>query len=77
MRIIVNMACGLANRMFQYTYFLFLTKKGYNAKIDFYETAVLAHEKVEWERIFPEAYIKQACKWDIFRLGGGVVYFLR
>lgn len=71
MSIIVNMACGLANRMFQYTYYLFLKKKGYNAEIDYYETAVLAHEKVEWGRIFPEAPIKQASKWDVFRLGGG------
>ena len=71
MKIIINMACGLANRMFQYTYYLFLKKKGYNAEIDYYETAVLDHEKVEWRRIFPEAPIKQASKWEVFRQGGG------
>lgn len=35
MKIIVNMACGLANRMFQYSYYLFLKHKGYNVKVDF------------------------------------------
>lgn len=75
MPIIVNLACGLANRMFQYTYYLFLKKEGYNAEIDYYETAVLDHEKVEWRRIFPEAPIKQANRWDVFRLGGGSSIF--
>lgn len=27
MEAIVNMACGLANRMFQYSYYLYLRKK--------------------------------------------------
>lgn len=35
MKVIVNMACGLANRMFQYSYYLFLKHKGYNVKVDF------------------------------------------
>lgn len=30
MAILVNMACGLANRMFQYSYYLFLKKLGYD-----------------------------------------------
>lgn len=71
MKIIVNMACGLANRMFQYTYYLFLKKKGYNALVDFYHSAKLAHEKVEWNDIFPEARIEQASFLDVFKLGGG------
>lgn len=71
MKIIVNMACGLANRMFQYTYYLFLKKKGYNALVDFYHSAKLAHEKVEWNEIFPEARIEQASFLDVFKLGGG------
>lgn len=75
MKIIVNLACGLANRMFQYTYYLFLKKMGYNTKVDYYKTATLAHEKVEWNRIFPKAHIEQANKWDVFRLGGGSCVF--
>lgn len=71
MQVIVNMACGLANRMFQYTYHLYLSKKGYDTVVDYYETATLVHEKVEWKRIFPKAHINQASKWDVFRLGGG------
>lgn len=75
MQVIVNMACGLANRMFQYTYYLYLKKKGYNTVVDYYETASLAHEMVEWRRIFPKAHIKQASQWDVFRLGGGSSIF--
>ena len=47
MEIIVNMACGLANRMFQYSYYLFLKKQGYEVAVDFYRSAKLAHEKME------------------------------
>ncbi len=71
MKIIVNMACGLANRMFQYSYYLFLKHKGYHVKIDFYHSAKLAHEKVAWNDIFPEAKIDQASSWDVLKLGGG------
>lgn len=65
------MACGLANRMFQYSYYLFLKHQGYHVKIDFYHSAKLAHEKVAWNDIFPEAKIDQASSWDILKLGGG------
>lgn len=75
MPIIVNLACGLANRMFQYTYYLYLNKRKCNTEVDYYETATLVHEKVEWKRIFPKAHIKQASKWDVFRLGGGSSIF--
>ncbi len=53
MKIIVNMACGLANRMFQYSYYLFLKRQGYQVQVDFYHSAKLAHEKVAWNDIFP------------------------
>lgn len=52
------MACGLANRMFQYSYYLFLKKQGYEVTVDFYRSAKLAHEKVAWNSIFPYAEIK-------------------
>lgn len=71
MPVIVNLACGLANRMFQYSYFLYLKKKGYDVKVDYYTAASLAHEEVEWNRIFPLAFLDQASNWDVFRLGGG------
>ncbi len=71
MSIIVNMACGLANRMFQYSYYLYLKKNGYEAKVDFYHSAKLAHEKVAWNEIFPDATIDQASSWTVFKTGGG------
>lgn len=77
MRLIVNMACGLANRMFQYAYFLFLKKNGYDAKIDFYRSARLAHENVMWNDIFPNATIEQVSKWNVFVLGGGSDFISR
>ena len=69
------MACGLANRMFQYAYYLFLKKRGYNAVVDYYETATLEHEKVAWNQIFPEAQMKKAGRWEILKLGGGSSLF--
>ena len=71
MPIIVNMACGLANRMFQYSYFLYLKSLGYHVEVDFYRTAKLAHEEVAWERIFPHATLPQAPAWRVLLLGGG------
>lgn len=71
MKVIVNMACGLANRMFQYSYYIYLKQQGYNVSVDFYTNAQLAHENVEWLRIFPNAQYEQASRWDVFRLGGG------
>lgn len=69
--IVVNMACGLANRMFQYSYYLYLQKLGYNVIVDFYRTAKLSHENVSWEKIFPNASINQASKLLVLMLGGG------
>lgn len=73
MKIIVNMACGLANRMFQYSYYLFLKHKGYNVKVDFYNSAKLAHEKVSWNDIFPKAKIEQASFLDVLKSGAGLI----
>ena len=71
MAVIVNMACGLANRMFQYSYYLYLRRLGYNAFVDFYKTAKLKHENVAWNAIFPHALLRQASEWEVFRTGGG------
>lgn len=72
MKIIVNMACGLANRMFQYCYYLFLKSKDYNdVTVDFYHSAKLSHEKVDWNDIFPCAEFQQASQWRVFLCGGG------
>ena len=71
MDIVVNMACGLANRMFQYTYYLYLKSRGYKVLVDFYRTAKLSHENVAWESIFPNAHLHQASFWQVQRLGGG------
>lgn len=75
MKVIVNMACGLANRMFQYSYYLLLKHLGYNVQVDFYHSAKLDHEKVAWNDIFLEATIEQASFWDVFKLGGGSDFF--
>ena len=69
--IVVNIACGLANRMFQYTYYLYLKNLGYDVYVDFYRTAKLSHENVAWEHIFPNAYLPQASFWQVQWLGGG------
>lgn len=71
MTIIVNMACGLANRMFQYSYYLYLKKLGYDARIDYYTSAKLAHERVAWNDIFPKALYHKASIWDLMKTGGG------
>lgn len=76
-RIVVNMACGLANRMFQYSYYLYLKKFGYDVSVDYYDTAKLEHELVAWNRIFPEAPICQAARGEVFRLGGGSSLFTK
>lgn len=71
MSIIVNMACGLANRMFQYSYYLYLKQIGYDALVDYSRVAKLKHEVVFWEKIFPHAYLPQASYFKILKLGGG------
>lgn len=71
MALIINMACGLANRMFQYAYYLYLQDKGLDVKVDYFTHNKLAHENVEWERIFPKATYNQASPLEVFRYGGG------
>lgn len=65
------MACGLANRMFQYCYYKYLEKKGFDVGVDFYTSATLAHEDVSWSAIFPNATFKEASKIKVALLGGG------
>lgn len=71
MEAIVNMACGLANRMFQYSYCLYLKRLGWQVKADFYRKSKLPHENVDWERIFPQATFEQASRSDVWIKGGG------
>lgn len=71
MKVIVNMACGLANRMFQYAYYLYLLEEGYDAYVDYFTTATLSHEDVAWLKIFPKATFREASIDDIRRMGGG------
>lgn len=71
MNIIVNIACGLANRMFQYSYYLYLQSKGYEVEADYYTSGVLAHEVVAWNKIFPKAIYRNAPKMKIWWVGGG------
>lgn len=77
MAIIVNMACGLANRMFQYSFYRYLLHKGYDAKVDYFTTKTLAHEEVEWSRIFPDAAFDKASAAEILKLGGGKDIFFQ
>ena len=60
MAIIVNMACGLANRMFQYAYSIYLKENGYNTQVDAYPRGKLVHETVLWNKIFINARLQQA-----------------
>lgn len=69
--IIINMACGLANRMFQYCYYMYLRKMEFPVAIDFYKTAKLPHENVPWKRIFPNAPLYQASRMTVLIMGGG------
>ena len=77
MEAIVNMACGLANRMFQYSYYLYLKKRGWQVTVDFYRKSKLPHENVDWEHIFPNAKIEQASKLKVLIKGGGPMLYLR
>ncbi|MBQ0149827.1 MAG: alpha-1,2-fucosyltransferase [Bacteroidales bacterium] len=71
MKVMINMACGLANRMFQYSYYLYLRSLGYDASVDFYTAAKLAHESVAWNRIFPQASFTEASRMAVMMDGGG------
>lgn len=77
MAIIVNMACGLANRMFQYAYSIYLKENGYNTQVDAYPRGKLVHETVLWNKIFINARLQQANRLLIWILGGGHDVFSR
>lgn len=77
MSVIVNMACGLANRMFQYAFYLRLQKEGYDVYVDYFTTPGLAHETVDWFRIFPKAVFRQAAASDIKKWVVDMGYFLK
>ena len=71
MMVVVNMACGLANRMFQYCFYLYLKGKGIDVWVDAYNSGVLAHEKVDWNLVFPNAPLRQLGQTKAFFMGGG------
>lgn len=77
MSIIVNLACGLANRMFQYSYYTYLKDRGYDVFTDSYDSGKLAHETVAWNSIFKNAELKQANKFYVWAQGGGQDNFSR
>lgn len=53
MKCVVDMACGLANRMFQYSFYSFLEKRGYDAFVDYYTSYKLKHGKRSLHMRFP------------------------
>lgn len=66
------MEAGLANRMFQYAYGLYLKKRGYDVYYDnSYKPKKWAMEDVDWNRIFPKAVVKQASQWELLWYGVG------
>ena len=69
---IVRMEAGLANRMFQYAYGLYLKKRGYDVYYDNSNKHLKwATEDIDWNRIFPKAVVKQACQWELLWYGVG------
>lgn len=73
---IIRMSAGLANRMLQYSYALYLKKLGYDVYVDNnYKGRVLQHENFDWNRIFPNAELRQASKTLIFKYGGSYTTF--
>ena len=70
------MASGLANRMFQYSYYLYLKKNGVKACIDnnyrhTFGHKNCAHEILDWNRIFPKAKYENASRYTLLKIGGG------
>lgn len=45
MKVIVRMSAGLANRMFQYSYYLYLKEKGYNV----FWIICINHQNGKWK----------------------------
>lgn len=73
---VIRMAAGLANRMFQYAYALYLRKQGVDAFVDNnYKATKWKMEDIDWSRIFPNAPLNQASHSLIFKLGGAYDVF--
>lgn len=73
---VVRMAAGLANRMLQYTYAVYLRKLEYDVYVDNnYKGKKLPHENFDWNRIFPNAILRQASNSLIFKYGGSYTIF--
>lgn len=74
--IIIRMAAGLANRMFQYAYYLYLKQMGLNVHIDnSYRRSIghtdFAHEHIDWKRVFPKAKYSSPQNITVYKYGGG------
>lgn len=70
------MAAGLANRMFQYSYYQYLLLNNVEVEVDnSYKATKWKMEDVDWNRIFPCANYSQASKWRIWLCGGGYDLF--
>ena len=75
---IVYLCAGLANRMFQYAFYLSLKSKGYITKIaDNSIVKELKHEDVLITDIFPNVHYEKASILQIFFMGGGNDVFSR
>ena len=58
--IVIRLHSGLANRMFQYAYYLYLQQKGYKARMDSSSYRIFhAHEKVDWQRLPTEEELRK------------------
>ena len=70
-KVVVRMSAGLANRMFQYTYGVYLSEKGYYVYYDNnYVASKWKFEDISWKAIFPSAEIKEAPQKLVAKLGG-------
>lgn len=75
---VVYLCAGLANRMFQYAFYLSLKKRGYKVKIaDNSRVKELKHEDVSISEIFPNVHYEKASNIQIFLLGGSNDIFSR
>lgn len=73
--IVVEMMAGLANRMFQYAFYLSLKAKGYHTLIDdTYKAGKWKFEDISIEQVFPNIHFERADSSLIGRLGGGDDY---
>lgn len=58
MKVLVNNACWLSNKMFQYSFYLFLKNKGYDVTVDFYNSVKNVHVNVDRSGTFTCAEFK-------------------